>query len=132
MTLICPQVGDGVCYESNDLGVCNCLIGTPYFDAQGICRCDTAPGLLGPPIRDNVNPCRNHQALPGYRFFLVNGVCRLVRLSTGEVLNMPTTSNDVLMSPTTSSSSIQNWISQNKGLAVVLGLATAYFFMSDK
>ena len=78
--------------------------------------------------------CNRHQAPRGYQYIHKGGVCILVKRSTGfPVVSHAGTGFIEGTQYTTATalpsvSGVTNWIQNNKGLALVIGLGAAYLF----
>lgn len=89
----------------------------------------------------NVAPinCNRHQAPHGYKYIDQNGVCLLMRTATGQIVTRAGYAppvNPILAPVNNVAGNIvagaTNWVTNNKGLAAVIGLGIIWFVSKSK
>ena len=93
-------------------------------------------GIQQLPPTPTIN-CNRHQAPQGYSYVLRNGVCVLIKNSTGQVavaqagvgFIQGTQQAATTIIPT--ASTVTTWLQSNKGLALLIGVGV-YYFLTKK
>lgn len=98
---------------------CDCVTGTPYWNTQGVCSCFSNNTVTNPST-----PMPTHILPTGYVWRFINGRWIPTRITNTTI----GTIQPSIIAPST----ISNWITANKGLALAIGAGALYFLTKKK